>query len=80
VLRPLPRPAAACTVARQGDVYVVRGARVERLAVQTDWENEEARQRFERLLRQWGVASALQQAGVQPGDTVRIGKIELKWK
>jgi len=80
VLRPLPKPAAACTVARQGDVYVVRGARVERLAVQTDWENEEARQRFERLLRQWGVAAALQQAGVQPGDTVRIGKIELKWQ
>jgi GTP-binding protein len=53
---------------------------VERLAVQTDWENEEARQRFERLLRQWGVAAALQKAGVQPGDTVRIGQIELNWK
>jgi GTP-binding protein len=80
VLRPRPKPAAAFTVARQGGVYVVRGARVERLAVQTDWENEEARQRFERLLRQWGVAAALQQAGVQPGDTVRIGQVELTWK
>jgi GTP-binding protein len=80
VLRPRPKPAAAFTVARQGSAYVVRGARVERLAVQTDWENEEARQRFERLLRQWGVAAALQEAGVQPGDTVRIGQVELTWK
>jgi len=59
---------------------VVRGARVERLAVQTDWANEEARQRGERLLRLWGVAAALEQAGVQPGDTVRIGQVELQWK
>ena len=80
VLRPRPKPAAAFTVARQGDAYVVRGARVERLAVQTDWANEEARQRGERLLRLWGVASALQQAGVQPGDTVRIGQVELQWQ
>jgi GTP-binding protein len=35
--------------------------------------------RFQRILRAMGVADALREAGVQDGDTVQIGDIELVW-
>lgn len=63
----------------EGDAWRVRGERVERLAVQTMWEYHDAVQRAQRILEAMGVLDALRTAGVQPGDTVRIGNIELEW-
>jgi Obg family GTPase CgtA-like protein len=40
----------------------------------------EAAARFQRQLRAMGVEQALQDAGVQPGDLVRIGDRELEWQ
>jgi GTP-binding protein len=36
-------------------------------------------ERLEKRLRKFGVTEALEQAGVQPGDTVHFGKTELVW-
>jgi GTP-binding protein len=68
------------TLERDGDAYVVIGKRVERIANQTDFGNEESAERFQRDLVRTGVDGALRRAGVRPGDTVRIGRVELEWE
>ncbi len=68
------------TVEREEDGWRVRGVRVERLAAMTVWNLDEAVRRFQRTLERMGVAKALEEAGVQPGDTVRIGEAELVWE
>ncbi len=71
---------AAFTVTREGeDVWRVRGARVERAARMTNWEQSEAIERFHHILVGLGIAQALEDAGVSEGDTVYIGEIELEW-
>jgi GTP-binding protein len=59
--------------------YRVVGRRIERLAVQTDFENEESAERFQRDLARLGVERELVKAGVTSGDTVQIGTVELEW-
>ncbi len=62
------------------DGWRVRGTRVERMAAMTIWNLDEAVRRFQRTLYRMGVSEALEIAGVQPGDTVRIGKSEFEWE
>ena len=69
----------AFSVRREGDGYRVRGRRIERLAAQTDFDNEESAERFQRDLERLGVDRELRRAGVTAGDTVRIGSHELAW-
>ena len=61
------------------DVLRVRGRRIERMVAQTDFENEESAERFQRELGKLGIERALVRAGVKAGDTVRIGPHELEW-
>jgi len=65
---------------QEADGWRVRGARVERLAAMTVWNLEESVRRFQRALERMGVAEALREAGVQPGDTIHIGEVELVWE
>jgi GTP-binding protein len=74
-----PEPEDAFTVSREQDIYVVRGKRVERMVAMTDQESTDAMARLETMLRRIGVTKALEEAGVQPGDTIRFGKVELIW-
>ena len=67
------------TLEREDDAFRVRGRRIERIAVQTNFEVEESAERFQRDLDRLGIDGALRRAGVQPGDTVRIGKVEFEW-
>ncbi len=67
-------------VTRQGREFVVTGRRIERLAAQTDFDNDESAARFQRELARSGVERELVRAGVGPGDTVRIGSVELEWE
>ncbi|MEE8389740.1 MAG: GTPase ObgE [Anaerolineae bacterium] len=67
------------TVEWEDDGWRVRGARVERLAAMTIWNLDEAVSRFQRTLDRMGISEALEEAGVHPGDTVRIGEQELEW-
>jgi len=51
-----------------------------RLAGMTVWNLDEAVRRFQRTLEHMGITDALTEAGVQPGDTVRIGEREMVWE
>jgi GTP-binding protein len=57
----------------------VHGIRIERAAAMTNWDYYEAGLRFQRILDAMGISRALEQAGVQDGDVVAIGKTELVW-
>jgi GTP-binding protein len=80
VLRPLEADEDAFTIERLGDgLFRVVGVRVERAAAMTDWNNDAAIARFQRILDALGVAAALREASVTEGDTVAIGDYELSW-
>jgi GTP-binding protein len=67
------------TLEREDDAFRVRGRRIERIAVQTNFDVEESAERFQHDLDRLGIDGALRRAGVQPGDTVRIGRVEFEW-
>jgi GTPase len=60
--------------------FRVRGARIERIAAQTNFEIEESAERFQRDLARLGIDTELRRAGIEPGDLVRIGGVELEWE
>ena len=69
----------AFTIARDSEGWRVSGRGIERAAAMTYWEYEEAVRRFQRILDTLGVRAALEEAGVERGDTVFIGEYELEW-
>ena len=68
------------TITWEDDAWRVRGAEIERVVAMTNWDLDEAVQRFQRIIEAMGLKAALREAGVQPGDTVRIGEVELEWQ
>jgi GTPase len=58
----------------------VRGARIERIAAQTNFDVEESAERFQRELSRLGIDAELRRNGIAAGDTVRIGGTELEWE
>jgi len=68
------------TAVRDEDGFRVRGKRIERIAAQTNFENEESAERFQRDLARLGIDAELRRAGIVPGDMVRIGSVELEWE
>ena len=67
-------------VVAEPDGYRVRGRRIERIAAQTNFDNDESATRFQRDLAKLGIDQELRRAGVKAGDTVRIGAVELEWE
>ena len=66
-------------VVAEADGLRVRGRRVETAAARTDFENDESRDRFWRLLERLGIDVELRRLGAGAGTTVRIGSAELEW-
>jgi len=66
-------------VVAETDALRVRGRRIETTAARTNFENDESRDRFWRLLERMGVDAELRRAGAGPGTLVRIGRAELEW-
>ncbi len=52
--------------------YVVEGPKVERMLGYTNLESEKGFAFFQRFLKESGIISSLEEAGIQEGDTVRI--------
>jgi GTP-binding protein len=66
-------------VTQEGDVFVVHCKPAERLTGVANLNLWEARMQLHRELERLGVLRALEAAGVEQGDTVRIGAVELEW-
>jgi GTP-binding protein len=78
VFRPHPRKERV-TVSMEGEIFVVSSVRAEKLISRMDLQNPEARAYIRNQFTRMGVAKVLNNAGVKPGDTVRFGKLEMKW-
>lgn len=74
------RATPSLTVERRPFGYLVRGERVERLLERTDLQSEGGLARFQSQLDRLGVNAALESAGVQPGDSVRIADVEFEYQ
>jgi GTP-binding protein len=68
------------TVAKEDDVFVVRGKKVDTLAEMTEFGEEEALRRFQNILKKIGVEKALEDNGIKEGDMVRIGDWEFTYE
>jgi GTP-binding protein len=80
VYRSRPRGGSkTVALSREGEAWRVSGEAIERTAAMTDLGNEEAVRRLQQRMRSMGVDSALRQAGVVAGATVRIGEVEFEW-
>ncbi len=74
-----PQVAATVQVRRVGNTYYVVGTRPEEEAEKLGAATAESRLELVRRLRRMGVAGALRRAGIEDGDRVRIGRLELEW-
>lgn len=69
----------AFTIERDGDTWYVFGPKIERVAAMTYFEFEPTLRRFQDVLAGMGISAALEEAGIEVGDTVVIGEHELEW-
>jgi GTP-binding protein len=56
--------------------FRITGAKVEKLAAMTNFNQSEGLRRFQNILKKMGVEKALARIGAEPGDTIRLGKLE----
>jgi GTP-binding protein len=59
--------------------WIVKGKDIERLVAMTNFDNDDAVQRFQKIWRRLEIESALKKAGVQNGDNVRIRDMEFEY-
>lgn len=67
------------TLRREGDVFFVEGEWLLKLLNQINPDDYESLQYFQRCLQSSGIIAALEQAGVQEGDTVCVYDIEFDY-
>lgn len=63
----------AWTVEKDGDVYVVRGEKIERFARRTNFDQFEGVNRLRDIMKKLGIAHELRRKGAQSDSTIRIG-------
>jgi GTP-binding protein len=64
----------AFDIIKEDDIFIVTGERIEKFARRTDFEREEGVQRLRDIMRRAGVMHELTRKGIEPGQTVQIGK------
>lgn len=67
------------TITREADGWRVRGEQIERIAAMTYFEFDATLLRFQKVLASLGITAALEEAGVEVGDTVYIADQALEW-
>lgn len=67
------------TITKDKETYVIRGEAVEKLFRMTNFNTEEAYERFSNKIRRMGIDDELEKMGVKEGDTVRILDFEFEW-
>ena len=66
-------------IEREGKIFVVTCRPLERFIPTMRFNNWRARMQFHAEMERFGVVTALEKAGVEVGDTVRIATTELVW-
>ena len=74
------RDARITVVQEETHAWRVSGKNIERMVIQTEWNNEEAVAFLQRRLERAGVERALARAGAQSGDEVRVMDIAFEYE
>ncbi|MBZ4687262.1 MAG: GTPase [Clostridia bacterium] len=77
--RIIKAPEERFTIEKKDGVFVVKGKEIEKHLAMTDFNNEDAVQRFQRILKKMGVEDALREKAISIGDTVQIGEMEFEF-
>lgn len=67
------------TVTQEDGIYILKGKEVEKHAAMAYLETVDGLRRFQHILKAMGVDQALRDKGIQNGDKVLIGELELEW-
>jgi Obg family GTPase CgtA-like protein len=62
-----------------GGVYVVESEHLERLTSMADTRDYRVLLQIWREMTRIGIARSLTDAGIEAGDTIRIGTVEMEW-
>lgn len=74
------RPAAEpITFYKDRGVYVIKSEQLERLSALADTRDYRVLLQLWREMTRLGIARRLEEAGIEPGDTIRIGRAEMEW-
>ena len=68
------------TIIKEGDVYVVKGEKIEKLLRMTWFASDEAFLRFSNKMKKMGIDDELKQMGIQNGDIIRILDYEFEYR
>ena len=66
--------ALAWRVQKQDGTFTVRGTKIEKFAARTNFASEPGRRRLRDIMQKMGITHELERQGIQPGDTIVIGK------
>jgi GTP-binding protein len=72
-------PTDAFRIRREGSVFVVESAQLEKLVKMTNFDQYDAVKRFQHILARRGVDDALRKSGAKEGDVIRIGDMEFEF-
>ncbi len=61
-------------VQKSGNGFVVNGAKIERFAARTDFNNTYGVERLRDILNKMGITRELERQGIQPGELIVVGK------
>jgi GTP-binding protein len=64
---------------KDGEIYIVEGKWVWKLVASTNFNNYESLQHFQRSIKRKGIVDALEDAGINEGDTVKMYDLEFEF-
>jgi GTP-binding protein len=75
-----PKARQRIEVVQHGDVYLVLGEQAEEAALKLGTGGYEALDELQDRLRRMGLDRAMRRVGARPGDTIRVGGVDLEWQ
>ena len=67
-------------IEKEGNIFIIKGERVEKIFKMTNFNTEEAMSRFSNRLRKMGIDDELIKMGIGDGDIVKILDYEFEWR
>ena len=67
------------TIDKEGNTYIIKGDKVEKIFKMINFNTEEAIPRFSKRLRTLGIEDALEEMGIKEGDIVRVLDYEFEY-
>tara|TARA_B100001245_G_scaffold225808_1_gene200761 strand:- start:269 stop:1561 length:1293 start_codon:yes stop_codon:yes gene_type:complete len=73
------RPVKPTTITNQNGTFIVESEHLERLTATADSRDYRVVLQIWREMTRMGLAKRLEEAGIEAGDTIRIGRTEMEW-